>query len=73
MDKNLASVKQMMETTYGKEAAVKWTVYWRTFLYVRFRKLWIQQWRRVHDFLFPFQEEIIFEIEATPTMAAYFI
>lgn len=31
MDKNLASIKKMMETTYGNEEAVKWTVYWRTF------------------------------------------
>ncbi|CAI9759596.1 unnamed protein product [Fraxinus pennsylvanica] len=31
MDKNLNSVKPMMETTYGKDSAVKWTVYWRTF------------------------------------------
>ncbi|XP_056176911.1 (S)-coclaurine N-methyltransferase-like isoform X2 [Syzygium oleosum] len=31
MDKNLASIKPIMEGTYGKELAVKWTVYWRTF------------------------------------------
>jgi len=31
MDKNLASMKQIMETTYGKDDAVKWTVYYRTF------------------------------------------
>lgn len=31
MDQNLASIKPIMEGTYGKELAVKWTVYWRTF------------------------------------------
>ncbi|XP_048334256.2 pavine N-methyltransferase [Ziziphus jujuba] len=31
MDKNLPAIKQMMESTYGKDSAVKWTVYWRTF------------------------------------------
>ncbi|XP_034683089.1 (S)-coclaurine N-methyltransferase isoform X1 [Vitis riparia] len=31
MDKNLASIKPIMESTYGKDSAVKWTVYWRTF------------------------------------------
>ncbi|KAJ4709012.1 (S)-coclaurine N-methyltransferase-like [Melia azedarach] len=31
MDKNLASIKPIMESTYGKDQAVKWTVYWRTF------------------------------------------
>jgi len=31
MDKNLSSVKPIMEATYGKDSAVKWTVYWRTF------------------------------------------
>lgn len=31
MDQNLASIKPIMEGTYGKEQAVKWTVYWRTF------------------------------------------
>ncbi|XP_028807031.1 (S)-coclaurine N-methyltransferase [Neltuma alba] len=31
MDQNLTSIKPIMESTYGKESAVKWTVYWRTF------------------------------------------
>ncbi|OMO66976.1 Mycolic acid cyclopropane synthase [Corchorus capsularis] len=31
MDKNSASIKPIMESTYGKDQAVKWTVYWRTF------------------------------------------
>ncbi|KAA8546228.1 hypothetical protein F0562_003033 [Nyssa sinensis] len=31
MDKNLSSIKPIMESTYGKDSAVKWTVYWRTF------------------------------------------
>ncbi|KAK1370299.1 hypothetical protein POM88_036391 [Heracleum sosnowskyi] len=31
MDKNMNSVRQIMESTYGKDSAVKWTVYWRTF------------------------------------------
>lgn len=31
MDNNLASIKSIMESTYGKDQAVKWTVYWRTF------------------------------------------
>ncbi|KAH9805172.1 S-adenosyl-L-methionine-dependent methyltransferases superfamily protein [Citrus sinensis] len=31
MDNNLASIKPIMESTYGKDQAVKWTVYWRTF------------------------------------------
>ncbi|KAI3468090.1 hypothetical protein Pfo_024753 [Paulownia fortunei] len=31
MDQNLSSVKPIMESTYGKDSAVKWTVYWRTF------------------------------------------
>ncbi|KAJ4709015.1 (S)-coclaurine N-methyltransferase-like [Melia azedarach] len=31
MDKNLASIKPIIESTYGKDQAVKWTVYWRTF------------------------------------------
>ncbi|XP_030500879.2 (S)-coclaurine N-methyltransferase isoform X2 [Cannabis sativa] len=31
MDKNVRSIKPIMESTYGKENAVKWTVYWRTF------------------------------------------
>ncbi|MCL7036210.1 hypothetical protein MKW94_030593 [Papaver nudicaule] len=31
MDKNISSIKPIMESTYGKDAAVKWTVYWRTF------------------------------------------
>ncbi|KAJ4709013.1 (S)-coclaurine N-methyltransferase-like [Melia azedarach] len=31
MDKNLASIRPIMESTYGKDQAVKWTVYWRTF------------------------------------------
>lgn len=31
MDNNLDSIKPIMESTYGKDQAVKWTVYWRTF------------------------------------------
>ncbi|KAL3838623.1 hypothetical protein ACJIZ3_023214 [Penstemon smallii] len=31
MDQNLGSIKPIMESTYGKDSAVKWTVYWRTF------------------------------------------
>ncbi|KAJ4830155.1 hypothetical protein Tsubulata_042905 [Turnera subulata] len=31
MDKNLASIKPIMESTYGKDQSLKWTVYWRTF------------------------------------------
>ncbi|XP_044463465.1 (S)-coclaurine N-methyltransferase [Mangifera indica] len=31
MDQNLTSIKPIMESTYGKDQAVKWTVYWRTF------------------------------------------
>ncbi|KAF3438324.1 hypothetical protein FNV43_RR21086 [Rhamnella rubrinervis] len=31
MDNNWASMKQIMETTYGKDEAAKWTVYYRTF------------------------------------------
>ncbi|AEE86176.1 unnamed protein product [Arabidopsis thaliana] len=31
MDKEIVAVKEIMEVTYGKEEAVKWTVYWRTF------------------------------------------
>ena len=31
MDRNIASIKPIMESTYGKDSAVKWTVYWRTF------------------------------------------
>ncbi|CAA2997600.1 Hypothetical predicted protein [Olea europaea subsp. europaea] len=30
MDLNSNSVKPIMESTYGKDSAVKWTVYWRT-------------------------------------------
>ncbi|KAL3361066.1 hypothetical protein AABB24_014132, partial [Solanum stoloniferum] len=31
MDENKSSIKPIMESTYGKDSAVKWTVYWRTF------------------------------------------
>ncbi|XVE71717.1 hypothetical protein DITRI_Ditri10aG0174100 [Diplodiscus trichospermus] len=31
MDQNSASIKPIMEATYGKDQAVKWNVYWRTF------------------------------------------
>ncbi|PSS19342.1 (S)-coclaurine N-methyltransferase [Actinidia chinensis var. chinensis] len=31
MDKNMGCIKPIMESTYGKDSAVKWTVYWRTF------------------------------------------
>ncbi|KAH7523847.1 (S)-coclaurine N-methyltransferase [Ziziphus jujuba] len=32
MDQNMSSIKPLTESTYGKDSAVKWTVYWRTFL-----------------------------------------
>lgn len=31
VDQNLNTIKPIMETTYGKDSAVKWIVYWRTF------------------------------------------
>lgn len=31
MDGNKSSIKPIMESTYGKDSAIKWTVYWRTF------------------------------------------
>ncbi|KAH7657468.1 S-adenosyl-L-methionine-dependent methyltransferase protein [Dioscorea alata] len=31
MDQNMASIRPIMESTYGKESATKWTAYWRTF------------------------------------------
>ncbi|KAF2531644.1 hypothetical protein F2Q70_00033436 [Brassica cretica] len=31
MDKAIVAIKEIMEMTYGKEEAVKWMVYWRTF------------------------------------------
>lgn len=31
MDRESSSVQPIMESTYGKDSAVKWTVYWRTF------------------------------------------
>ncbi|CAE6162473.1 unnamed protein product [Arabidopsis arenosa] len=31
MDKEIVAIKRIMEMTYGKEEAVKWMVYWRTF------------------------------------------
>lgn len=31
MDKNISSIRPIFETTYGKDAAVKWIAYWRTF------------------------------------------
>ncbi|KAJ4769826.1 (S)-coclaurine N-methyltransferase [Rhynchospora pubera] len=31
MDKNISSIRPIFETTYGKESAVKWIAYWRTF------------------------------------------
>ncbi|KAF6164754.1 hypothetical protein GIB67_041006 [Kingdonia uniflora] len=31
MDKNLTSIKPIMASTYGKDSAIKWTAYWRTF------------------------------------------
>lgn len=31
MDQNSASIKPIMESIYGKDSAVKWTGYWRTF------------------------------------------
>ncbi|KAJ6758319.1 hypothetical protein OIU74_025067 [Salix koriyanagi] len=31
MDRNFTSIKPIMESTYGKDQTIKWTVYWRTF------------------------------------------
>ncbi|EPS60811.1 hypothetical protein M569_13990, partial [Genlisea aurea] len=31
MDRNSSSAKKIIEATYGRESAVKWSVYWRTF------------------------------------------
>ncbi|KAJ9550602.1 hypothetical protein OSB04_014647 [Centaurea solstitialis] len=31
MDENITLIKPIMESTYGKDSSVKWTVYWRTF------------------------------------------
>ncbi|KAJ9168194.1 hypothetical protein P3X46_019750 [Hevea brasiliensis] len=31
MDQNMALIKPIIESTYGKDQAIKWTVYWRTF------------------------------------------
>uniref|UniRef100_A0A2P2K8Y3 (S)-coclaurine N-methyltransferase n=1 Tax=Rhizophora mucronata TaxID=61149 RepID=A0A2P2K8Y3_RHIMU len=31
MDCNLKTIKPIMESTYGKDQVLKWTVYWRTF------------------------------------------
>ncbi|KAG9451744.1 hypothetical protein H6P81_004648 [Aristolochia fimbriata] len=31
MDRNLEIIKPIMESTYGKDSATKWIVYWRTF------------------------------------------
>lgn len=31
MDKNWNAVRSIMESTYGKDSATKWTAYWRTF------------------------------------------
>eukprot|EP00262_Sarcandra_glabra_P022200 TRINITY_DN9750_c0_g1_i1.p1 TRINITY_DN9750_c0_g1~~TRINITY_DN9750_c0_g1_i1.p1 ORF type:complete len:356 (+),score=47.21 TRINITY_DN9750_c0_g1_i1:25-1092(+) len=31
MDQHSASIKPIMESTYGKDSATKWTAYWRTF------------------------------------------
>ncbi|XP_071729728.1 (S)-coclaurine N-methyltransferase-like [Rutidosis leptorrhynchoides] len=31
MDENITVIKAIMESTYGKDSIVKWTVYWRTF------------------------------------------
>lgn len=31
MDENSAAIRPIMESTYGKAEATKWTVYWRTF------------------------------------------
>ncbi|KAI4376439.1 hypothetical protein MLD38_014201 [Melastoma candidum] len=50
MDKNMGSVRHIMEETHGKGSAVKWTVYWRTFVHHRGGGVvWIQQWGRVND------------------------
>ncbi|XP_027354302.1 (S)-coclaurine N-methyltransferase-like [Abrus precatorius] len=31
MDQRMAFIKPIMESTYGKNSAIKWTAYWRTF------------------------------------------
>ncbi|KAJ3691988.1 hypothetical protein LUZ60_012338 [Juncus effusus] len=31
MDKNISKIKPIFETTYGKDSAIKWIAYWRTF------------------------------------------
>ncbi|KAL3500814.1 hypothetical protein ACH5RR_039907 [Cinchona calisaya] len=31
MDQNSTSINPIMQSTYGKDSAIKWTVYWRTF------------------------------------------
>ncbi|XP_021738939.1 (S)-coclaurine N-methyltransferase-like [Chenopodium quinoa] len=31
MDRNLAYIRPIMESTYGRDSALKWIVYWRTF------------------------------------------
>lgn len=31
MDQNAAAIRPIMESTYGKDSATKWTAYWRTF------------------------------------------
>jgi len=31
MDQNAAAIRPIMESTYGKDSATRWTTYWRTF------------------------------------------
>ena len=31
MDQNAAAIRPIMESTYGKDSATRWTAYWRTF------------------------------------------
>ncbi|GFY95522.1 S-adenosyl-L-methionine-dependent methyltransferases superfamily protein [Actinidia rufa] len=39
MDKNMDCIKPIMESTYGKDSAVKWTVYWRTSFFMAVAEL----------------------------------
>lgn len=55
MDKNSALVKPIMESTYGKDQALKWTVYWRTF-FISVAELFGynngEEWMPAHYYLF---------------------
>ena len=34
MDQKMTYIKPIMESTYGKDSATKWTAYWRAFFIV---------------------------------------